>query len=71
MEGSCRSRRTPQENWDVRPISPEVNGLLEKGDKLLFYMNVQLDVIFAVVLSISEYSKNEFVTSYPSAGTLK
>ena len=51
-------------------LSPTDTGgikcLTRKGDMILFYMNIQLDVIFAVILSLYEHSKNEIVTSYSS-----
>ena len=48
-----------------------MNGLSEKGDTILFYMDMQLDVIFALILRLFEYSGNEIVTSYLFAGILK
>ena len=33
-------------------------------------MNMQLDVIFVVILSVYEYSQSEIVTSYLCAGIL-
>ena len=83
--GSYRSRRTPQEKWDVRPNSPaavrpytgennsrnnrlisiktllpternEVNDLSEKGETTILYMNMQWNDMFAVILSLYEYS---------------
>ena len=36
-----------------------------------FDMNMQFDVIFAVVLNLNEYFENEIVTSYLFASILK
>ena len=43
----------------------------KKRETILFYMNKQLDTIFAVILSLYEYFKNEIATSYLFAGIIQ
>ena len=43
----------------------------KKGETILFYVNVNLNDIFAVILGCFEYSKSEIVTAYLFAGILK
>ena len=69
LESDSRNKRLNS----IKPLPPlirtGVNRLYQKkGETILFDVNVKLDAIFAVILSLNEYYKSEIITLFLFAG---